>query len=244
MEEKYDEKPIEKTSIDDIDIKYFSQIYEKIYEENIEESSLSHIQLLNNLDLMSGDKLTLAGLLLFGKKPQTKKPLFMIKGISFFGNDKTGTEYRDEEEIRGTLYEQYKKGISFLLRNLKKIQVEPSFNSEGKLEVPKIVLEELLVNALLHRNYFINSSINLFIFDNRIEIISPGKLPNTLTTEKIKYGLSIIRNPVLTSFGSKILPYRGVGTGILRAFKAYSEIELINDKKLNQFKAIIKRVNN
>ena len=168
----------------------------------------------------------------------------MIKAISFFGNDLAGSEYRDEEEIRGTIYEQYKKGKSFLLRNLKKIQTQSSFNSEGTAEIPIIVIEELLINALIHRDYYIDSTIRLFIFDNRVEIISPGKLPNTLTVEKIKHGISVVRNPILNSFASKILPYRGVGCGILRAYKAFPHIEFENNVELNQFKAIIYRVNN
>jgi len=238
-----DEMLVKGTSIKDLDIKLFKRTYEKIYEESVEESNLSQQQLLNNLNLMVEDNLTLAGLLLFGEKPQVSRPIFMIKAVSFFGNDPAGTEYRDEEEIRGTVYGQYKGGKSFLLRNLKKIQTSPSFNSEGTPEIPKIVIEELLVNALIHRNYYINSPIRLFIFDDRVEIVSPGKLPNALTVEKIKYGLSVARNPILNSFASKILPYRGIGTGILRAYKAFPSIEFENNVQLDQFKAIIYRVN-
>ncbi len=237
-----DEMSVMGTSIKDMDTINFKRVYERIYQESVEENNLSLQQLLNNLDLMSDENLTLAGLLLFGEKPQARRPLFMIKAVSFFGNDPAGTEYRDEEEIRGTILEQYKGGKSFLLRNLKKIQTKPSFNSEGTPEIPKIVIEELLVNALIHRNYYINSPIRLFIFDNRVEILSPGKLPNTLTVEKIKYGLSVARNPVLNSFAAKILPYRGIGTGILRAYKAFPDIEFENNVEMDQFKAIIYRV--
>ena len=57
--------------------------------------------------------------------------------------------------------------------------------------------------------------IRLFIFDNRIDIVRPGHLPNNLTVEKIRHGNSIIRNPVLVSYASKgILPYRGLGSDI------------------------------
>lgn len=59
------------------------------------------------------------------------------------------------------------------------------------VEIPTEVFEELLVNALIHRDYFINSLVKVFIFPNRIEIISPGKLPNSLTVENILNGISI-----------------------------------------------------
>lgn len=67
------------------------------------------------------------------------------------------------------------------------------------MEIPKFVQEELLVNALIHRNYFIESDIRILIFDKRIEITSPGKLPDNLTIEKIKRGVSVKRNPTLAS---------------------------------------------
>ena len=56
----------------------------------------------------------------------------------------------------------------------------------GVPEIPDTVFEELLVNALVHRDYLVSAPIRLFIFDNRIEIISPGHLPNNLTVEKIR----------------------------------------------------------
>ena len=79
-----------------------------------------------------------------------------------------------------------KKGYYFILSKLQKVQAGQSFNSLGKSEIPEIVITELLVNALIHRNYFIHDSIKLFVFENRIEITSPGKLPNSLTEEQIK----------------------------------------------------------
>ena len=98
------------------------------------------------------------------------------------------------------------------MRNLHKVQEGPSINSMGIPEIPQIVFEELLVNALVHRDYFISAPIRIFIFENRIEIISPGHLPNHLTIAKIKAGNSNIRNPILASYVAKgILPYIRIG---------------------------------
>jgi len=80
------------------------------------------------------------------------------------------------------------------------------------------------------------------IFSNRVEIISPGHLPNNLTLENIKAGNSNIRNPILASFATKLLPYRGLGSGILRSLKAYPAIELIDDREGNLFKVIVARL--
>jgi ATP-dependent DNA helicase RecG len=108
-------------------------------------------------------------------------------------------------------------------------------------EIPRIALEEIIVNALVHRDYFISASIRVFVFDDRVEIISPGHLPNNLTIENIKAGNSNTRNPILASFANQILPYRGYGSGILRALSAYPAIDFVDDRDGNLFKAIFWR---
>lgn len=238
-----DEQLVHESKIKDLDRVFFTEWYEKNYEEALEESELNLSDIIRNLRLGNGENLNLAGLLLFGKKPNLFKPTFLVKGVSFFGNDPAGSEYRDSEDIRGNLMTQYKGTVSFILRNLHKKQNGKGFNTEGEPEIPKIVFEELVVNALLHRNYYINAPVLVFIFDNRIEITSPGKLPNSLTIDNIRSGVSVIRNPILTSFGSKILPYRGVGTGVRRSIKNYSDIEFVNDEDADRFTVIINRPN-
>jgi len=83
----------------------------------------------------------------------------------------------------------------------------------------------------------------LFIFSDRIEIISPGHLPNHLTVEKIRTGNSIIRNPILASFVAKgLLPYRGLGSGIRRALKHWPNICFTDDREGNMFIVSVKRI--
>jgi predicted HTH transcriptional regulator len=131
--------------------------------------------------------------------------------------------------------------MSFLTRNLHHVQAGQNFNSTGILEVSKIALEELLQNALTHRDYTKNASINLLIFDDRIEIVSPGSLPNSLTVENIKYGNAVVRNSLIVSFSSKVMKYRGLGSGIRRALKEEPCLRLIDDKEAEQFRVIIPR---
>ncbi len=236
-----DEIPVINTSENDIDLKYFDNFYKNQYREEFSTSSLSLIQLLNNLNLAKNNNLNLAGLLLFGKEPEKFKPSLIIKAVCFIGNDSAGEKYKDSIDIKGKLKVQYDGAINFLKRNLNYVQKDRSINTLGDLEIPLIVFEELIVNALIHRDYFINASIRLFVFDDRIEIISPGKLPNNLTIENIKSGNSNIRNDVLTSFATKELPYRGIGTGIRRAIKNYPNIDFENNLEGEKFVAIIKR---
>ncbi|MGP8330179.1 MAG: hypothetical protein ACT6FF_07675 [Methanosarcinaceae archaeon] len=74
-----------------------------------------------------------------------------------------------------------------------------------------------------------------------MELISPGHLPNNLTIENIKNGISVFRNPILTFYASKILPYRGIGNSIRRALRAYPDISFFEDKAGNLLKVTIER---
>jgi len=212
---------------------------------SIIDPSISLSQLLQNMKLSEGENLTLAGLLLIGANPQKFKPLFSVKCITFVGNDISGTQFRDKDDLyEGNLQTLYQKALDFILRHLRNIQVEEGFNSLAQLEIPSQVLEEILVNALVHRDYYISSSIQVFIFDNRVEIISPGKLPNTLNENNVRFYTSIARNPIIYSncaFAG--LPFTGIGSGIPRAISLYPDITLLNNKENDKFTVTIKRPN-
>jgi len=242
-----DEVPVEGTSSGDIDLEHFGTFIKKQYGEPLDDmlgkAGISLGQLLNSLGLAHDTTLNLAGVMLFGRNPQRHRPAFVIKAVSFVGNDPAGDKYRDSQDILGCLRDLYKGTISFLTRNLRRLQDEKGFNTEGDLEVSPAALEELVVNMLLHRDYFISAPWRVFIFDNRIELISPGALPNNITVENIRNGVSVIRNPLIASFATKgnELPYRGIGTGILRALANVPALELESDHERNLFTARIPR---
>jgi ATP-dependent DNA helicase RecG len=122
-----------------------------------------------------------------------------------------------------------------------KVQAGRGVNSPGPPEVPAIVFEELLVKALARRDYLISAPVRLFIFDDRIEIISPGSPPNILTVAKIRAGDSNIRNPILASFVAKGLPpYHGVGSGVRRALAAWPDIDFTDSREDDHFTATIR----
>lgn len=236
-----DEQAIKNTSFYDFNLSKFKN-YLKKRNKNIEDSDVKIKQLAENSNLLKDNNLTLTGLLLFGNNPQRFRPLFSVQCVSYAENSIDTTKFIDKEPIfEGDYKEIFDKSMNFIKRNLIKKQANKSFNSLPELEIPYEVFEELIVNALIHRNYFINSSIKIFIFPNRIEIISPGILPNSLSIENIKNGISIPRNPTLQSIAQFILPYSGLGTGISRIIKAYPSIDFINDTSKEQFISTIKR---
>lgn len=237
-----DEIPAKGLSIVDIDKEYFSRFFEEQYEEPLEKQNISIQQIFENLNLARNGELNIAGALLFCPKNGIRLPMYVVKCVTYPGNDIDESDYLDSPpDIYGTLRYVYDSTYSFIVRNLKSVQSGKEVNSIGTLEIPKIAIEELVVNALIHRDFFISAPIRIFIFRNRIEIISPGHLPNNLTIENIKAGNSNIRNPILASYATKVLPYRGLGNGIRRALKAYPDIEFIDDFNGNLFTAVIKR---
>ena len=242
-----DEMPVENTNLSDFDIDLFKSFYEHRTDEQLTDLDIPLEKLMSNLKLMSNGKLTLAGLLAFGKKPEEKKPQFVVKAVLFPGNSSAVSEYKDSRDISGNILEIFDGGRSFLINNLRWLQEDQNFNTIGILEIPKIALEEALINAIVHRNYFISSNIRIFIFDNRVEIISPGALPNTIDVESIKIGIHIERNPIIVSMLKDFedIPYRGIGTGIHRILheckNAGITVEFIEEKEAEQFKVIFHR---
>ncbi|PCJ18922.1 MAG: ATP-dependent DNA helicase RecG [Candidatus Cloacimonadota bacterium] len=236
-----DETLVPRMSSSDINMRVFSDFYEKQFNESLDDQGLSLKQIFENLNLSKSGVLNIAGALLFGKNTVYSLPAFVVKCVVYPNNDIDVDSYIDNQDISGVLKDVFDDTLAFVLRNLKRVQNNQGVNSVGQLEVPKIVFEELITNALIHRDYFISAAIRIFIFTNRIEIISPGHLPNNLTIANIKSGNSNIRNPILASFSTNLLPYKGLGSGILRAIKAYDKIDFEDDRDGNIFKVIITR---
>lgn len=237
-----DEMIIPQTSIDDVDPSKVETYIKAIQKRETDEKTVITETILTNLNILKNGRVTLGGLLFFVKKPQKYRPAFCVKAISFFGNSIGGTDYRSSKDIEGPIPEIFDQTIDFFNANLQHIQAGQNFNKTGKLEISQTALEELLQNALVHRDYSKNAPVRVMIFDNRIEIISPGSLPNSLTIENIKMGNAIVRNNLLVSYCSKLMIYRGFGSGITRALEAQPNIELINDAEGEQFKVIIPRI--
>lgn len=234
-----DEIPVNGLTVADLDIQFFSEFFKKEYGEELDKQNISLENILENMNLSKSYSLNVAGALLFAKTVSYHLPAFIVKAVAYPDNNVDENNYIENIDIKGKISDIYASTMSFILRNLRYEQSGKSVNSIGDLIIPRIVFEELIVNALIHRDYFITSPIRIFIFKNRIEIVSPGHLPNNLTIENIKSGNSNMRNPILASFATKLLPYRGLGNGIIRALNAYKKIELIDDRENNIFKAIV-----
>lgn len=235
-----DAQPVLGTTAGDVNLSLYNNFLNRKFGKSLYDLGISLSESLENLGLLKAGQLTLAGLLLFSEKRSVMKPQFSIQCVAVNDTTLTGSHFTDNEAaFDGALNEVYQKAFGFIDRNIKKIQNGTSFNSPTVWEIPQEVFEEILVNALIHRDYFIQSTIKVFIFSDRIEVVSPGKLPNSLTIENIANGISVARNPVLQSLAQYILPYKGLGTGIGRAISSYPKIQFVNDVNAEQFKVVI-----
>jgi predicted HTH transcriptional regulator len=234
-----DEMIVPGTDASDIDKDKVEEYLQKIDDSEIDVPAE---QLHLNLNIIKEGRLTLGGLLFFAKNPQQFRPAFCIKAVSYIGNDIAGTDYRGSKDITGTIPEMFEQAMGFFNTYLKHEQKGQNFNSTGILEISPIALEELLQSALTHRDYSKNAPVRILIFDNRVEIVSPGALPNNLTVENIKLGNTVVRNNLVVSFASKLMRYRGLGSGIRRALKEHPATDLINDTDRELFVSVLHRV--
>lgn len=236
-----DELPVQGLTVADLDLDYFMTFFERRFGEALDEQSLPLPNILENMNLFKDGLLTLGCALLFAKTPQYRLPACVVKAGAFDANDLGTTNYQDSRDIVGKIADVFRETISFIVSNLHHVQGEQGINSIGTPEIPTESIEELVSNALIHRDYFISAPIRVFVFIDRIEIISPGHLPNNLTIENIKAGNSNARNPVLASYANHLLPYRGYGSGIIRALSKYPDIDFVDDRDGNKFIATLKR---
>ena len=196
-------------------------------------------KILRNLRFIRPDgTLTVAAMLLFGKYTQRWMPMMTAKCICFAGNSIGSKVFRDkvnDADMEGNLLHQYDTIMDFFTRNLHNVQVGEEFNSMGKLEIPYTSLVEFTVNSLVHRSLNMKAPVRIFIFDNRVEIHSPGALPNGLTIDDIKAGTSMPRNMFLFNNAIYLLPYTGVGSGITRALDEDINVTFMNNDKAQEF---------
>ncbi|MGB4752026.1 MAG: RNA-binding domain-containing protein [Fervidobacterium sp.] len=205
-------------SVDD-----FSQLREdfrKFTGKNLEWKDLYNLKLLKNI--RGKDYLTIGGALLTGCTD-----LFDYAKIScakFSGVSRASREMIDQKEFTGPLYRQVEECENFLLTHLEKSGRIEGFRRYDEYVIPLEVLREVILNAVVHRDYSIRGSdVKVFIFDDRVEIVSPGGLPGNLTVELIMKGRSEIRNKVIARFFKEIGYIEQWGTGIVRILELCGE---------------------
>jgi ATP-dependent DNA helicase RecG len=223
----YDETTLIQTGINNLDLQIVDEFLNVVFGYARDESrpQTEYWRLLQNLKAMQGDEVTVAGMLLFAKRPQTSLPTASIDFARIDGTS-IGETFLDRKTIEGRIPQQV-EGIEELLRlYLKQRGHIKAFEPEIRYEMPLEMLREVVINALVHRDYSMSSTIRVFMFDDRLEAHSPGRLPNSVTIDNIRAGIHVERNPVILSLMAKLGFMTRLGTGILRIFRLAQEAGL------------------
>jgi len=165
---------------------------------------------------------TVAGILLFSNQPENYIPGAVIKCARFKGNEMD--EFIDQRIITGSLFTQAEETIAFFKKNIRRsAKIEGLYRTE-EYEYPEKAIREALVNAICHRDYSRRGAdIKFAIFDNRIEITSPGGLLPNVSIEDLGTGVSELRNKVIGKILNESGLIEGYGTGVLRIRKYIQE---------------------
>jgi ATP-dependent DNA helicase RecG len=238
---RYGLKPVPGTSLDDLDRRRLRDYFTRVLggpsprdEDSVPEHQRHEVirqweDLLCNLDLMTRSAgvatPTVDGLLLFGQATKRHLPQSGIRALAYHGQQATYAAQADQElkgplvplgAADGSLVESglVEQALDFVARN-----AQPSAQLEGGRRVdrpayPHEVLREGIVNALVHRDYSVaGSDVTITIYADRLEIQSPGRLPNTVTVDGMKAGLRYARNQTLVNVmrDYRYVEFRGMG---------------------------------
>lgn len=219
----FENEPIPETSMEDVlESEILSEFVQKIVPQR------DNISWIKKQHLSEGNHLTVAGALLYLDEPQ----IFLPKrsAIKIYRYKTSGVADRDTLEsqpitVEGCAYQQIYTAVSKvkqIVESIKKLGTE--FEN---VKYPEETLHEIITNAVLHRDYSIATDIQIRIFDNRIEVESPGKLPGQVTTKNILDTQSA-RNPRIVRLINKFpdAPNKDVGEGLNTAFDAMTKLRL------------------
>ena len=191
----FDEQPVPNTGIGTLDEALWKRLLSAEGAANL-EAALEKLALLA-LDENSVMRATVAGILLCSKHPEKHLPSARITATRYCGTDRTSGQ-ADNQEITGSLDQQVVAALKFVRRNMS----EAAHKTPARIDLPQYseqAVFEALVNAVAHRDYSIHGSrIRLSMFEDRMEIQSPGSLPNNMTIESMSQRQST-RNEALTS---------------------------------------------
>lgn len=135
-------------------------------------------------------------------------------------------EFLDKKEYSGPLYEQIEEAYRFVLRHINRSAEINGLVRKEKYELPVGAVREMIINAQCHRNFMDASCVQVALFDDRLEITSPGMLYGGLTLQEALNGRSKIRNKAIAEVFSRMELIEGWGTGIRHIMKRAEEYEL------------------
>ena len=214
----FDAAPCRKAALDDLNFERiirFIRTARRARQFPLTEDS-SPEELLEHLNLLNDGRLTNAAVLLFGKSPQRFLISSEIKCAHFHGTE-VAKPIPSYQVYKGTAFDLVDQAVDFVLSKINRsigtraesVQVPVTY------EIPKEVVTEAIVNAVVHRDYTDNGSVQVMLFTDRLEVWNPGRLPSPLTLEKLRVAhRSVPGNPLLAEsmYLAEYIERMGTGT--------------------------------
>lgn len=243
-----DERPIERANLPLLRKDELSAFLLKMKIDRPGFSKLNEEQMFELLSITRNHIPTLASVLNFGIYPQGLLPQLAITAIVVPGEtigdiSSEGVRFLDNKRIEGTLSEMLNEAIAFCTRNMKiQTYINPQTGiREDKTEYPINAIREIILNALIHRDYSIyteGTPIQICFFNNRLEIHSPGSLYGRMTVNDLGIAKPDLRNPALATMSEFLLNtenrYSGIPT-IRREMKEHNLLDPVFENRRNEF---------
>ncbi len=167
---------------------------------------------------------TVAGTILFCESPEDFISESMIICTRFEGT--TGRNIIQTEEITGNLEKQADVSFNLIKSWLLKNYELKVTKLKGKLPIPQEALREAIINALIHRKYSIPGANKIALYDNRLEIFSPGCFPGLVDLNNLGDGTTYLRNPTIARIAHKMGLVEKLGSGIRLIFDCCKKMHL------------------
>jgi ATP-dependent DNA helicase RecG len=213
--------PVTKSSFNHLELltvkNYFKEY--RLFEAPQLDQEQEWITLLKNNEYMietelNNNALTIAGCILFAEEPEKLLIQAGVSAVAYKGVEKDYDTF-ERVEIGAPLSPKglIKECVLFFQRNLSQEIISKNMQRKRIWDIPEDVLRETLLNAVAHRDYTISSNIEASIFRDRVEITSPGTLPNSVTIERMKAGCRVSRNQIITQTlkDYRLIEHMGMG---------------------------------
>ncbi len=165
-----------------------------------------------------------AATLMFYENPEKYIPEAVVICTLFKGD--VGRNIVQTREISGPIPILANDAVSVITHWIEKDFALKGVKYAGKLPIPQIALREAIVNALVHRKYSIVGAVKIAIYNNRVEVFSPGQFPSTISPENIGDGSTYLRNPLLAKFARKLRLIEKLGSGIRTIFEECKKMKI------------------
>ena len=236
-------KPVSGAGLVNLDLRrlrnYFNGIRQQDVPDDTDEDAW--ISLLVNTEIMTEEGVTVGGMLLFGKTPNRFLPHAGIDAVAYPGPEQD-YDAHERRALRGPITPLLtdvgdivenglvEQALDFVQRNTPRTTALEGGRRVEQPLYPTEALRESIVNALIHRDYLLTSTnIELAIYSDRLEIVSPGRLPNGITPARMRAGTRAARNQILKDVmrDYRYLEHMGMGIPrkIVRGMKEHNGTE-------------------